>query len=257
MIYIGTSGWQYRHWRERFYPKGVASTRWLTYYAERFQAVEVNNTFYNLPKGETFEKWAEQTPDDFIFALKVSRFLTQFKRLKDPEEPVERFMQAASRLGNKIGPLLLQLPPNFKAEPERLRQTLKAFPKGVRVAVEFRHESWATDEVRRVLEEANAALCIADRGAKLVTPDWRTADWGYVRFHWGDDSPKPCYSDADLKASAKRLREIYREGDNVYVFFNNDPDGCALRDARVLSLHLKGLDRRTTRVPGEEEVRVG
>jgi uncharacterized protein YecE (DUF72 family) len=258
MIYVGTSGWQYRHWRERFYPKGLAQTRWLPYYAERFQTVEVNNTFYNLPRGETFEKWARETPEDFIFALKVSRFLTQFKRLKDPEEPVERFMKAASRLGDKIGPLLLQLPPDFKADPERLRHALRAFPKGLRVAVEFRHDSWFTDQVRGVLEDTNAALCLADRGGKLITADWRTADWGYVRLHWGSASPESCYTERELETWAQRLRDVYRARDDVYVFFNNDPNACALRDAQVLAaLFNDEKEWRVTRVPEEADVKVG
>lgn len=256
MIYIGTSGWQYRHWRGRFYPKEVASVRWLQYYAELFRTVEVNNTFYRLPKRETFEKWAAETPDDLVFALKVSRFLTQFKRLKDPAEPVERFMKAAGGLGEKTGPLLLQLPPNFKAVPERLRDALAEFPRTARVAVEFRDESWETDEVCRVLERAGAALCLADRGGKLLTPDWRTAPWGYVRLHWGGDQPSPCYSRGDIRAWAQKLRDRFEPCEDVFVYFNNDPDGCALRDAIWLANELAELGLEVSRV-AREEIPVG
>jgi uncharacterized protein YecE (DUF72 family) len=247
MIYVGTSGWQYRDWRGRFYPAGLPLARWLPYYAERFRTVEVNNTFYRLPKRETFERWADATPPDFVFALKVSRFLTQFKRLRDPQEPAERFMKAASGLAGKLGPLLLQLPPGFRAAPEQLREALAAFPEGVRLAVEFRDDSWWTDAVRQVLERADAALCLADRGGRLVSADWRTAGWGYVRLHWGADDA--CYSEFELRTWSRLLCDRFDPGDDVFVFFNNDPGACAVRNASEFARLLAEAGRYVSRTP--------
>ncbi|HZB97186.1 MAG TPA: DUF72 domain-containing protein, partial [Candidatus Sulfotelmatobacter sp.] len=141
-VYVGTSGWQYSSWRETFYPKGLPQSRWLDHYARNFQCVEVNNTFYRLPEAGTFESWRHNSPDDFIFALKVSRYLTHIKRLKDPHEPVTMFLDRAQRLGDKCGPLLVQLPPNFHVDTGRLDACLSEFPRSLRIAVELRHESW-------------------------------------------------------------------------------------------------------------------
>src|SRR5437867_337561 len=152
-VLIGTSGWQYRDWRGRFYPQKLALAKWLPHYAEAFQVVEVNNTFYRLPTRETFEQWARNTPDDFLFVVKMSRFLTHLKRLKDPEEPLGRFFDAAAGLGKKLGPVLIQLPPNFHKDVDRLRGALSRLPKGTRAALEFRHESWFSEDVKELLEE--------------------------------------------------------------------------------------------------------
>src|SRR5918997_5855164 len=145
-LYLGTSGWQYRHWRETFYPKGLAQVRWLEYFMERFQTVEINNAFYRLPPKETFEKWRARTPDDFVFAVKANRYLTHIKRLKESDEIVARYMENVVGLGPKLGPILIQLPPNLKIDLENLDRTLTNFGKAVRIAVEFRHESWYADE---------------------------------------------------------------------------------------------------------------
>ncbi len=161
-VLVGTSGWQYRDWRGRLYPEGLAQARWLEHYADRFATVESNNAFYRLPEPGTFAAWAERTPPGFVMAVKASRFLTHIKRLRDPEEPVGRLMDRARHLGAKLGPVLLQLPPTLKADPAALDRTLRAFPAGTRVAVEPRHDSWWTDEVRDLLGEHGAALCLAD-----------------------------------------------------------------------------------------------
>jgi uncharacterized protein YecE (DUF72 family) len=249
-VYIGASGWQYRHWRaDRFYPRGLKTVDELAFYAERFQVVEVNNTFYRLPQSGVFSKWAAGTPDDFIFVVKASRFLTHIKRLKDPEEPVDRFMQRAKHLGRKLGPVLLQLPPNFPCDVARLEAALAAFGKDVRLAVEFRHPSWFVDEVRATLERRNAALCIADRHSRLVTPGWRTADWGYIRFHEGSAMPHPCYGEAALESRADLLSRLFGRGVDVYAFFNNDPRGCAVRDAALFAGAVEREGLEPTRVP--------
>src|SRR3954465_5222400 len=147
-LIIGTSGWQYRHWRETFYPRGVPQRLWLEYYAARFTTVESNAAFYRLPEAATFASWAERTPDDFVMAVKASRYLTHILRLNEPEEPVKLLVAHARELGPKLGPILLQLPPSMSIDLERLVRTLDAFPPDWRVAVEFRHDSWFTDDVR-------------------------------------------------------------------------------------------------------------
>jgi len=249
-FYIGASGWQYRHWRAgRFYPEGLKTADELAFYAERFQTVEVNATFYRLPEATVFSKWAAGTPDDFIFVVKVSRFLTHIKRLEDPEEPVERFMQRANRLGQKLGPVLLQLPPNFPCDLTRLEGALAAFGAGVQLAVEFRHQSWFVDGVRAILERHNAVLCLADRHSRLVTPGWRTADWGYIRFHEGTADPHPCYGRTALQARAVLLDRLFGKDAAVYVFFNNDLRGCAIRDAAIFAAEAQEQGLSPTRVP--------
>lgn len=255
-LIIGTSGWQYRHWRETFYPRGTAQARWLEYYADRFATVESNAAFYRLPEAETFAAWAARTPSDFVMAVKVSRYLTHIRRLRDPEEPVALLVERAARLGTKRGPALVQLPPSMRADVGRLRATLAAFPADWRVAVEFRHDSWYTDEVRSVLAEHGAALCLADR-LGVLTPIWRTADWSYLRFHHGGATPSPCYDEQALGGWVDRLASQWTPGEDIYVYFNNDPRACALRDARLFALAGLSAGFESTRVPAEGDVRLG
>lgn len=252
---MGTSGWQYRDWRGAFYPRDLRQADWLPYYAARFATVEINASFYRLPERERFASWAATTPRDFVLCPKVSRYLSHMKKLKDPVEPVTRFMEAAEGLGDKLGPALLQLPPNFHANPARLEAALDAFPDGVRVAVELRHHSWFSDQTRALLTKRGAALCLADRSSRWVTPVWRTAAWGYVRFHEGG-GPWPCYGRTALRSRARTLAETYGPGAEVFAFFNNDPRGCAVRDARwfAQACALEGL--ATTRVPASGDIRV-
>lgn len=259
-VYIGTSGWQYRHWLARFYPQKPRTRDDLAFYAERFQTVEANGTFYRLPEASTFEKWAERTPDDFVFALKASRFLTHVRRLQDPYDGIELMMSRASKLGTKLGPVLLQLPPDFRCDIGRLRDTLDAFgavAPGVRVATEFRHDSWFVDEARALLCAHNAAICIADRGSRLITPAWRTADWGYVRFHEGRARPRPCYGVTALRSRATMLRDLFGPAADVFVYFNNDPLACALRDAAVLARACRRAGLCPTRTVDQSDVRAG
>ena len=249
-VYVGTSGWQYRHWRGVFYPEGLRQPDWLDFYTERFRTVEVNSTFYRLPPRTVFEGWARRTPDDFVLALKVSRYLTHIRRLRDPEEPVQRFFARASALVPKLGPVLVQLPPDFPVDTMRLDATLAEFPPGTRVAVEPRHPSWFVDDVRELLTRHEAALCWADRGARLLNPTWRTAPWTFVRFHAGPGPPAPCYRPETLEARARLLAE-HADGD-AYVFFNNDPAGCAPRDAWRFAAACRELGLSVTRVPDAE-----
>ncbi|MDQ4144424.1 MAG: DUF72 domain-containing protein, partial [Actinomycetota bacterium] len=225
-VIIGTSGWQYKHWKERFYPKTVPQKSWLEFYAERFQTVESNNAFYMLPKQETFTSWRERTPDDFLMTVKMNRYLTHIKRLKESAEPVERFFTHATNLGSKLGPVLLQLPPNLKADLDSLNETLTNIGNRAPVAVEFRHDTWFSDETRSLLEQHKAALCMADRESRPISPFWDTTPgWTYLRFHVGTAAPWPCYGRTSLRTWARRLADIWGPEADVWVFFNNDPAG--------------------------------
>jgi len=248
MLHVGTSGWQYRDWRGAFYPKAAPPRDWLRHYAERFATVELNNSFYRLPERADFERWREGTPDDFVLAVKASRFLTHVRRLRDPEGPVERFMERARGLGPKLGPVLLQLPPQLAADPGRLAHALDCFPADVRVAVEPRHDSWFVDGVRALLEERGAALCLADSPHRR-TPAWATAGWGFVRFHEGLAEPRPCYAESALAAWAERIASLWPATADVYCYFNNDARACAVRDAAVFAGLARAAGLRPTRVP--------
>jgi uncharacterized protein YecE (DUF72 family) len=252
-IRIGTSGWQYGHWQGRFYPPGLAPDDWLGHYSARFGTVEADSTFYRLPERTTFERWRERTPDDFILAVKVSRYLTHVKRLLDPADAVKRLLERALGLGPKLGPFLLQLPPTMKADAGRLAETLEAFPSGTRVAVEPRHDSWWAQEVRGVLERRSAALCLADRSGPL-TPLWVTADWTYVRFHGGRAWPPSGYGRTALRSWVARLADLEGEVVEAYAYFNNDAWACALRDAVVLGRLAKAQGMAVDRVAAPSEV---
>ncbi|MRG97538.1 DUF72 domain-containing protein [Polyangium spumosum] len=246
-LFIGTSGWQYTHWRGTFYPDVLPSSRWLVYYADRLQVVEVNNTFYRLPEANVFRTWAERTPQDFLFAAKMSRFFTHIKRLRDPDEPIARFFDRASALGTKLGPVLVQLPPGMKRDAGRLDAALERFPKSARVAVEFRDETWFSPEIESLLGRHRAALCVWDRKGSSA-PLWRTADFGYVRFHEGSASPAPCYGARALCVWARRLAKIWPEPCDVFAFFNNDVNTCAIHDAGLLARAADQLGITRTRV---------
>lgn len=246
-VLVGTSGWQYADWRGLLYPLGLPQNQWLGRYAAGFDTVENNNAFYRLPAPELFARWRDQTPARFVMAVKASRYLTHIKRLVDPEEPVRRLLRAVHGLGVKLGPILLQLPPTLRAEPERLDRCLRSFPPEVRVAVEPRHVSWWTDEVRGILGDHGAALCWTDRLGKPLTPLWQTASWGYVRFHEGAARPWPGYGDQALHAWARRVAAAW--GEDAYVYFNNDPGGAAVRDAVRFARHARAAGLSVSRTP--------
>jgi uncharacterized protein YecE (DUF72 family) len=255
IVHVGTSGWEYRDWRPGFYPPRLASGRWLEFYAERFATVESNSTFYRLPSASVFAAWAQRTPDDFVMAVKASRYLTHVRRLRDPAAPVARFLERAQELGPKLGPVLLQLPPQLHVDAGRLDETLDRFPAGVRVAVEVRHDSWYTVEVRRLLTRRGAALCLADRRGRL-TPLWVTADWTYLRFHEGRAAPAPCYGRAALATWAGYLAERSRDWREAFAYFNNDPGCCAVRNAIEFAREAGRRGLTPTRVPPLDSVRV-
>ena len=250
MLLVGTSGWQYAHWRRVFYPERLPQRLWLQHFAERFQTVEVNNTFYNLPEKTVFEQWRLNTPDDFVFAVKMSRYLTHLKRLHDPDEPVRRFMDRAIALGPKLGPVLIQLPPRLRANLPLLDATLDLFDKSVRVAVEFRDVSWFTAETQQLLERHRAALCLAD-SPRRKQPTWRTADWGFVRFHEGSGPHAPGYRRDVLQRWVATIAQTWSASEDVYVYFNNDTFGYAIKDAVTFAGLAAAAGLNPTRVPLE------
>ena len=231
-LFLGTSGWQYRHWRRGvFYTEGLPARGELAWYATQFATVEVNATFYFLPEAKTFRAWRANSPPGFVFALKMNRFLTHIRRLQQPREVVRRFLARAELLEEKLGPVLLQLPPYLKRDDANLTAALAAFPREVRVAVEPPHDTWFTGEVLALLRAHGAALCLADRRSRWITPVARTADWAYVRFHHGAGE-HGCYGDTALTARAHTIAETWSPRADVYAYFNTDGHGCAPRDAR-------------------------
>jgi uncharacterized protein YecE (DUF72 family) len=243
-LHVGTSGWQYRDWTGVLYPDGLPQAGWLERFATEFPTVEVNSAFYRLPPRAVFEHWRDQTPPGFVMAVKVSRYLTHVRRLRDPAEPVGRLVERAAGLGDRLGPYLLQLPPTLRADTDRLDACLRAFPRGARVAVEPRHESWWTDAVRAVLERRSAALCWADRRSHPVTPLWATAPWGYLRLHEGTASPRPSYGRSALSTWLDRITTAWPAArHDVYVYFNNDSGGAAVRNARTFRRLAAHRDR--------------
>jgi uncharacterized protein YecE (DUF72 family) len=249
-VLIGTSGWQYRDWRGRFYPQKMPQRLWLEHYAAHFATVESNAAFYRLPELTTFAAWRERTPADFRWAVKASRYLTHIKRLREPEEPVSRMLGRAEGLGDKLDVVLLQLPPTLQADVDLLSECLARFPTSVRVAVEPRHASWWTDDTRALLERYGAALCWADRMEQPVAPLWRTAEWGYLRMHTGVENWR--YRPETLALWAQRLSDTYGDSD-VLVYFNNDPGGAAVVDAVDFAGAVRDAGRTPSRVPGPDQ----
>lgn len=230
MIRVGTSGWQYADWRERFYPRNVPQREWLSFYAQGFTTTEVNNSFYRLPAEGVFGRWKEMTPLGFVMAVKANRFLTHIKRLREPDEPVQRLWSRATELGDRLGPVLFQLPPRFPADAGRLGALLETLPAPMRAAFEFRDPSWHTPSIFDLLASKDAALVWADRpGTRISLP--LTASWSYLRFHQGRTTG-PGYPREKLQRWARRIAEL--PVDHSYVYFNNDPGGAAIRDARTL-----------------------
>jgi uncharacterized protein YecE (DUF72 family) len=248
VLFVGTSGWQYTHWRRVFYPERLPQRAWLPYFAEAFRTVEVNNTFYKLPEKSVFEQWRLNTPGDFVFAVKMSRYLTHLKRLHDPEEPVRRFLEHASGLRPKLGPILIQLPPRFKANLALLDATLSLFSSSLRVAVEFRDDSWFTPETRDLLERNRTAMCLADT-PRRKQPVWRTADWGLVRFHEGTGERAPGYRREALERWVATIARMWSATEDVYAYFNNDALGYAISDAITFAELASASGLSPTRVP--------
>jgi uncharacterized protein YecE (DUF72 family) len=232
-IRVGCSGWNYADWRERVYPKGLPPSRWLAHYATVFDTVEVNSTFYRLAKPKPVAAWVEATPPDFVFAVKASQYLTHMKRLIDIEQGIERFYAGIAPLAAspKLGPVLWQLPERFERDVPRLAAALDLLPEG-RHAFEFRHESWFTDEVLDVLRWHGVALAVGHHPERPWQPWVTTADWSFVRFHYGRGR-RGNYSESQLGELAPRVAELAEAGD-CFVYFNNDWEGFAVANAKRL-----------------------
>lgn len=232
--HIGTSGWHYKHWIGSFYPADISSNQMFAFYAKHFDTVEINNTFYRLPKSETFDAWRDNSPAKFQYAVKASRFITHMKKLKDPETSAAKFFVAAEHLERKLGPILFQLPPRWNFDAGRLAEFLEALPANQRYVIEFRDESWLRPQAFALLRKHNVAFCIHDLG-QMQTPLEVTADFTYLRFH-GPGRAKYCgsYSETDLREWASRIDEWRRQLSGVYVYFNNDVGGWAVKNAETL-----------------------
>jgi uncharacterized protein YecE (DUF72 family) len=231
-LYAGASGFAYKPWKGPFYPEDLKDAEMLAYYAARLPAVEINNTFYRLPKAKLLEDWADQTPDDFRFVLKASRRITHMQRLKDVGELVDYLCKTAGTLGAKLGPLLFQLPPYMKKDLDRLRSFLDLVPADRKLALEFRNASWFEDDVFEALRAKDAALCVAEtepddkEGGELKVPLAATASWGYLRLR------RAHYGDADLATWLDRMRD--QGWSEAYVFFKHEDDGTAPQFAQRL-----------------------
>jgi len=232
-IYIGTSGWQYKHWRGTFYPKQVKVADHFNYYLKLFDTVEINNSFYRLPTKETFSKWAEAVPDDFLYVIKANRFITHMKKLKDPEQSLTLFLDNIGALGGKLGPCLFQLPPGWQINVERLENFLKYLPKELRCVFEFRNDSWYDEKVFTLLRAYNCAFCIYEL-AGHISPIEITADFVYVRLHGPGDKYQGSYDEPSLQKWAALCRNWAKDGRDVFVYFDNDENGYAAFNAQRL-----------------------
>jgi uncharacterized protein YecE (DUF72 family) len=236
---IGTSGWIYPHWKGTFYPQELAQRKWFEYYAKKFNTVEINATFYRAFGKETYEKWRGNAPKAFEYVIKMHRIITHRRYLKNVKNEIQRAEQSAELLEDKLGVMLLQLPPQMPYEPERLRKALLGFKEPEKVVVEFRDKKWLTKETFGVLKELKVAFCSSDApGIELI--DWLTSKIGYIRLHGRDLSYSGCYSKPELKKIAKLAEKMVKMGaKKVYIFFNNDAEGYAPKNALELAEMLQ------------------
>ena len=235
--FIGTSGWYYQHWYGRFYPKGLSKEKLFPYFAQHFKTVELNNTFYHLPKETTVKGWHKKAPQDFVFAIKASRFITHIKRLANLRDSLKIFLKRAYILKEKLGPMLYQLPPSMKKDSQRLASFLKKLPKKVRNVVEFRHQSWLDEEIFCLLKKFNVSHCIISM-PNFPTVVRATADFVYIRMHGGTALYRSNYSKAELKECANLVKKFLKDGLDTYVYFNNDAQGYAVKNALALKKML-------------------
>jgi uncharacterized protein YecE (DUF72 family) len=217
-LYVGTSGYAYKEWKGSFYPKDLSEKKMLHFYGEHFKSVEINNTFYRLPKKSVLEAWAAEVPPDFKFVIKASQRITHFQRLNDCGDVMKYLLEVCARLDHRLGPMLFQLPPNFKKDVPRLREFFTCIPLDRRLALEFRHESWFDSETFDLLRQRNASLCIAEaeEGEGVEVPFEPTADWGYLRLR------RPDYTDAELKTWLDRIRKT--NWHDTFIFFKHEDE---------------------------------
>ncbi len=241
-VRVGCSGWQYKSWRESFYPPKLGQPRWLAHYASVFDTVEVNSTFYRLASRDAVARWVEETPDGFTFACKASRYLTHIKRLREIEQGIERYYERIEPLveSPKLGPVLWQLPPTFRRDDERLANALERLPPG-RHCFEFRDESWFVPETYEILRARDAALVIGDNPSRPYQTHELTTDWTFLRLHHGSRGRNGNYSERELDEWARRI-DGWRATVEVYAYFNNDWEGYAVRNGLSLreKLGLRG-----------------
>jgi len=236
-IHVGTSGWSYQHWKEIFYPPKLAAAKWLPYYAGIFSTTEINGSFYRLPSEETVLKWDVQVPEDFLFCPKISRYLTHMKKLKDPEEPLERFFSVFEFMKKKMGPVLIQLPPMLKFDydtAEHFYRLLKFAYSAYKFVMEVRHDTWLETDSLTLMTKYDIGLVISQSGDVFPYSEMVTAKNIYVRFHGPAELYASSYSDEMLKLFAKKCKKWVKEGHEVWAYFNNDIHGHAVNDARRL-----------------------
>jgi uncharacterized protein YecE (DUF72 family) len=233
-IHVGTAGWNYKHWLGRFYPDRLPANEMLEFYSQHFDTVELNNSFYHLPSIKSFRTWRKTVPNDFCFAVKGSRFITHMKKLKAPKTSTRKFFERAKHLEDKLGPILFQLPPHWGVNLQRLATFLERLPKEFRYAFEFREHSWFADEVYELLKQHHAALCIYHMSG-YNSPAEITADFVYVRFHGAASTYGGSYTTSQLNTWARRIDAWREKSKDVFVYFNNDPEGYAVKNAQRLS----------------------
>jgi uncharacterized protein YecE (DUF72 family) len=233
-IYIGTSGWIYDHWAELFYPQGCPKGRWLEFYAEHFDTVELNASFYRLPRPQTFENWRKRTPDNFLWAVKASRYITHVKRLREAAEPLDRLHSSVEALEEKLGPILVQLPPNLVFDEGVFYEFCQHLKKDRLYALEVRHPSWAHQKAIDMLRDHNIALCVSDTAGRYPYIEEDTAAFSYIRLHGSQKLYASEYSEVELQAYARKIRDLAKD---TYLYFDNDYHGYAVKNAR----RMKGI----------------
>ena len=236
-IRIGTSGWYYNHWTELFYPADLPKSKWFEHYAKDFDTVEINNTFYHLPKEGFLKKWHVQAPKHFIYSVKANRYITHIKRLKDTSEALERFLERVNILKEKLGPILYQLPPGLHKDLDLLKSFIKLLPKQLSAVFEFRHKSWFSEDTFKLLNQFRIGFCIHDMPG-IISPCVITADIIYIRFHGPTGKYAGSYSKSALQNWAEWLKEQTKEVRSIYAYFNNDIDANAIRNAKTLKEQL-------------------
>jgi len=232
-IRIGTSGWYYEHWRELFYPADLPKSKWFEYYAQHFNTVEINNTFYHQPKDKSVQRWHDLAPAGFLYAAKANRYITHIRKLKDCSEELRRFFDNISLLKRKLGPVLYQLPPSLHKDLERLAAFVKLFPKRKIAVFEFRHKSWYSYDTYELLGKHNIAFCIHDMPGK-ESPRVVTSDIIYIRFHGTSGRYAGNYPKSELQDWVKGLKTREKNARAIYVYFNNDAHGHAIKNAKQL-----------------------
>ena len=245
---IGTSGWVYPHWRDIFYPPSLPQSRWFEHYSQHFSTVEINYSFYRLPSEEAFQRWREEAPEGFIYAVKANRYITHIKRLKDAAEPLARFLSRARLLEDKLGPILYQLPPRWQADPERLASFAELLPPDLIHVFEFRDPRWFTQSVFQILKAHNLSFCIYSMPGGH-SPFWATSELVYIRFHGSLVLYGGSYSQEELTSWASLIKRLLSQGHQVHAYFNNDAFGNAVRNAQELRTLIEKQEGETSSPP--------